>query len=266
MKNNNGKIVIAIVAMFAIAVAVIGFTYAYFVASVTGNTNTNSVNVTAGILEVEYTSEEANRINVDNIVPGWSSDSDSYYDPVASVYTVDESKGIKGIKAVLSSANTFADGSALENAKSIETPTEANGIQGPATFTVANTGDDTAYYAIKLVDIVNGLETTDQKNFTLSLTNKSTTSDTEVTSVALNASGEQMLVTGPITLAKGAEYDYEIMLNYANVPDAAQNSTGKTITAKIEIVGISQQLNAQGEPTDTWVDADGNVVTFATAA
>ena len=49
MERNNGKIAIAIVAMFVVALSIVGFTYAYFVANVEGNTDTN-VTVTSGEL------------------------------------------------------------------------------------------------------------------------------------------------------------------------------------------------------------------------
>ena len=54
MKNNNGKIAIAIVAMFVVALSVVGFTYAYFTATVKGNEANESVKVTAGKLEIVY--------------------------------------------------------------------------------------------------------------------------------------------------------------------------------------------------------------------
>ena len=50
MEKNNGKIAIAIVAMFVVALSIVGFTYAYFVASVTNNDADTSVQVTAGEL------------------------------------------------------------------------------------------------------------------------------------------------------------------------------------------------------------------------
>lgn len=249
MKNNNGKIVLAIVAMFAVAAAIVGVTYAYFVANVVGNTNT-SANVTAGILQINYESGEV--IAVENIVPGWTNDGNHYYDPVASVYDTglkdQTGNTIKGVKAVTKGVT----------GASITNPTEDNGLRNRETFTVSNPNlndtNDTAYYVVKLTGITNELHTDDQKNFKILLTNTSDPSVTqEAAEAQLKASGDQMLVTAPIEIAVGDTHNYEIALTYDNVPTANQDSQGKSIIGTIQVIGVANNGT-------NWVDADGNVI------
>ena len=79
-QKTNGKIVIAILAMFAVAISIIGFTYAYFTATFNSNNQDKDVTVNAGKLVANFTG--TNAIDVSNVVPGWKSDGLSYYDPV----------------------------------------------------------------------------------------------------------------------------------------------------------------------------------------
>jgi hypothetical protein len=76
-QKTNGKIVIAILAMFAIAASIIGFTYAYFTANLTRNTQDRSTEVIAGKLMATFNG--TNSIDVKNVVPGWKSDALHYY-------------------------------------------------------------------------------------------------------------------------------------------------------------------------------------------
>ncbi len=249
MKSNNGKIAITITAMFVIALSVIGVTYAYFTARIAGNSSEKSVEVTAGELVVNYVS--SNLLKATNLVPGWKSDGLSYYDPES----VSEGK-IVAVKAT--------------DKSSIPTGiTEADGLATPATFTVANAGDstNTAYYAIKLTGITNGIadigSNLDSENVKItvykgSYEDYSTSNDTVVYSTnKLNASGEQIIVNEAQSIANGVTDSFYIMLEYDNATYDQSENMGKSITATIQVIGIAQ--NAAGN----WVDAAGNIVIAA---
>ena len=262
MKNNNGKMILAIVAMFVVAVSVIGFTYAYFVASVTGNTNT-SVNVTAGIIEIDY--QTGQHVKAVNIVPGWENNDDYYYDPVASVFTLaDNTKGIRAVSAKACTKGSPFPGEPaglLESNCQAGAATAANGKVGRSTFTVAHTQRSTskAYYIIKLVDINNGV--TDDTNFKVQINmTKGDQSNKLLGEVSLKKSGEQLFVTAPIELETGDDHAFEVVMKYNNVN--APQSTGATVTAKVEIMGVAQQLGADGQPNGKWVDANNVELTF----
>ena len=261
MERNNGKIAIAIVAMFVVVLSVVGFTYAYFTARVEGNGAAKSVEVQAGRLEIVYSN--GTRILAQNLVPGWVSDGDHFYDEVYSKQVdaqgneVKDEAGNYKIVAVTKTdcASKKSDGQA---------PDEGDGITAPAVFKVSNSEENTAdnKYIIRLTNIVNGLDAADQKNFWITLYNTDGESETVVWSGNLAATtsvgGYQIIVPEAITLNADTEDDtfehnYKIVATYANV-DSEQNSKNAGISADVEVIGVA--LNEAGE----LVDADGHVL------
>ena len=254
--ENNGKIAVAIVAMFVVALSIVGFTYAYFTAQVKGNTADKSVDVVAGKLAITYANGD--EILAQNIVPGWISDGDHYYDSMCSSSIDTDADGNHKITAVKKSA--LADGkcSATDTrTASVTDPKATDGLTTPVTFTVKNAADNTGdnKYIIRLKGITNGLATADQPNFVLTLKQ----GDTVVWSGQLAASGEQVIVPAAMTITAGAaEQAYSINLAYKNV-DSAQESKGVGVKATVEVIGVT--TNTAGDT----VDEDGNTYTFPTA-
>ena len=167
-QKTNGKIIVAILVMFAVAVSIIGFTYAFFTATFNDNENDESVTVIAGKLMANYVGNKA--IKVSNVVPGWLSDGLSYYDPVlaqsnnGNVFAshlrprdfVNPKAGQDGQPAVLAAnASTLYYG-ATEQEKSLM---ESSGLTAPIQFTVSNdpNSPDPVSFYIRLKDISNGL-------------------------------------------------------------------------------------------------------------
>ena len=152
-QKTNGKIVVAVLAMFAIAISIIGFTYAYFTASFNENNFDKSVVVKAGKLTANFVG--TNAIDVRNVVPGWKSDGLSYYD---AAY------------AQLNNGNIFAlhlepGGSAEQYygedvTQDVKATFESNGLTAPIQFKVENSSDspDAVSFYIRLVDIKNGIK------------------------------------------------------------------------------------------------------------
>ncbi len=248
MKQNNGKIAIAITAMFVIALSIVGVTYAYFTANVVGNTSTQSVKVTAGELVVNYNS--TNQIIAQNIVPGWKSNGLCYYD-------VESSSGTDS-KIVAKCASEQDE---------VQDKDETDGLVTPATFTVANAGDskNTAYYAIKLKAISNGIidleENHDSDNVIVHLysgTYSYGVDGTELWSGKLAADDEQIIVKNAESVAEGKTNNYYIILEYKNADYDQSKNMGKTITAQIEVFGVA-------ENGGKWYKADGTQVQFASA-
>lgn len=235
MKSNNGKIAIAIVAMLVVALSIVGFTYAYFTASVGANTAESSVNVQAGVLKVAY--KTGNIITATNIVPGWASDSKMIYHPTASV---DENGNISAVSI-----------------DDVEDTTYDGNVVDPVTFTVQNTGDETntAYYAIRLTGIKN--EIVDQDNLTVSLY-KGTWSEATgvvagelVKTYQLAASDQTQVISGVYETTGSNTDSFYLVVSYANIDGAQNNSMGKTVTATVEIVGLNKLADG------SYVDADG---------
>lgn len=252
MKENNGKIAIAVVAMFVVALSIVGFTYAYFTAQVKGNTADKSVEVTAGKLSIVYAN--GNEILAQNIVPGWISDGDHYYDTMCSSSVDTDENGNHKITAVKKSDLTDGKCSATDtrNAANID-PKAADGITTPVTFTVKNATDNTGdnKYVIRLTNITNGLATVDQTNFVLTLKQGATV----VWSGQLAASGTQVIVPNAMEIKAGAaDQEYSINLAYKNV-ESAQESKGVGVKATVEIVGV----------TDANVTEDGVTISYPTA-
>lgn len=249
MKNNNGKIAIAIVAMFVVALSVVGFTYAYFTATVRGNEANESVKVTAGKLEIVY--GNGTKLQAQNLVPGWTSDGEHYYD-VQYSSTDANGDGTYEIKAVTTGDHqTKSDGS---------TPGAADGIANDATFTVSNATENAGDndYIIRLKDITNGIAADDQAYMWVTLYND----DTVVWSGNLAATGNtQVIVPAARTiLANGAAQNYSVRLTYQN-KNGAQSSKGVGVVATVEVVGVVCTDNDK----KVCVDADGQSITFPTA-
>lgn len=279
MEKNNGKIAIAIVAMLVVALSIVGITYAYFTASVQGNTNT-SVNVTAGILEVNY--ETSSIIDASNVVPGWISDNNHYYDPVASVYTPAETDvNNNGVyDADVEGETPKVDATTNENVKAIKAvtvdpaptnasiaqPGKTDGKTPAAAFTVANTSRNTGdtTYIINLIVEENGIQ--DKDNLIVTLYKGSIADGSKLWSGKLANTGEtQTLVTDVETIEKEvtAPVQYYVVLEYKNVnSDQTKtndvSSTGQSISAKIEVVGAVTNDNGA-----SYVDANNSPIKFA---
>ncbi len=254
--ENNGKIAIAVVAMFVVALSIVGFTYAYFTAQVQGNTADKSVEVTAGRLEIVYAN--GNEILAQNIVPGWVSNGDYYFDTVCS--STDENEdGIYEIKAVSKSAIAEAKNKCSETDQRTPatlSPTTADGLTDKVTFSVSNSAENTAdnSYIIRLTNITNGLAEADRKNFFVTLYDGE---DAVVWSGNLAASGTQVIVPAARTIADDDEtQNYSISLTYKNI-EGAQSSKGVGVKATVEVIGVVENDDSE------WVDADGRTITFA---
>ena len=161
MERNNGKIAIAIVAMFVVALSIVGFTYAYFTAQVNGNTGNDSVQVTAGELVITYNNTKS--IAAANIVPGWISDGKTFYDPVYSIKQFGTDRGVTAVKttdfAVKEGTTDQAAEGKLAAKPSVDTAAttviggktySAYGLTAPATFNVVNEGDYPAAYEVEI--------------------------------------------------------------------------------------------------------------------
>lgn len=245
--NNNGKIVVAIVAMFVVALSIVGFTYAYFTASIAGNTQDSSVDVLAGVLKVNYTAGQT--INATNIVPGWTSDSKMIYHPTASV---DEAGNISAVSI-----------------EDVEDTTYDGNVVNPVTFSVQNTGDATnsAYYAIKLTSITNQIDDADKENLTVSLYEGTWSADTGIVAdelvktYVLGNTGSEQVISGVITTNGTRTDNYYLVVSYANIQGSQNNSMGKTVSATVEVVGLNNVGTAEAP---SYVDANG--ATFTPAA
>lgn len=266
MRNNNGKIAIAIVAMFVVALSVVGFTYAYFTATVKGNNASKSVEVTAGELSIVY--GNGRTLEAQNLVPGWTSDGKHYYDvnwsKTPSGQTDTNGNIIYAISAVSTDKHKFKSNET--GAASTIEPTVADGIADKVPFTVRNAtnNDGDNNYIIRLKGIENGIVGDDAKYLWVTLyettVNDGKTTYTAIWSGNLQSAGTQIIVPEARTIAKnGAEQTYAVGLTYQNVTNDEQLSKGVTVKATVEVVGV-QKNQAQ-----KWVDADGKEITFATA-
>lgn len=69
MDSVKRRIITSMVAILLLVLTLFGITYAYFIANVKGNTEDESINVTAGKLELTFMDGEAT-INVEKLQPG----------------------------------------------------------------------------------------------------------------------------------------------------------------------------------------------------
>ena len=265
MERKNGKVAIAIVAMFVVALSIVGITYAYFTAGITNNSATKSISASAGKLVVSYT-EGQDTIVVSNIVPGWMTDNDSYYDPLYSAVNDNGTIKITAVKESETQQTPTVD------------PTDY-GQQEPYYFQIGpgqgNTG--TVTYAIMLYNIENGIPAADQTNFEWRLyTYDDTAVDledeggnfdyTEGTALTdwidlapgtAQSPGSQLVAIDTTNNTTGTK-KYFLMLRYNNNTSASQNtSQDVTVYADIKVVGVKyvEEGNYQ-----TYYDEDGNII------
>ena len=132
MEKNNGKLAIAIVAMFVVALSIVGVTYAYFVSRVNYNTS-DEVQVESGILQVNYAAGTSIDTTGLTIVPGWKNDGKMIYHPIKSV---DENGHITSV-----------------NIDAVEDTTYDANVRNPITFTITNSSEPAgkeAFYGVRL--------------------------------------------------------------------------------------------------------------------
>lgn len=252
--ENNGKIAIAIVAMFVVALSVVGFTYAYFTATVVRNQDEKTTEVTAGMLEVNYTQNKT--MTAYKVIPGWESDGLHYF----GTETVTKEDGTTELRTKAMKANDTAD----VTAKHL---TDADGITGPAAFNVANSARTTgkSTYVIKLININNGIATknsADAANLTYELYSVTTantyTGGTRIASGELPATGEKV-ISNVIEIDKDAATQYYyLMLKYKDTGASQNDSQAATVSLTVKVVGVT--TNDGGT---TYIDAEGHTVTPA---
>lgn len=268
--KKNGKLIIALLIMFAVAVSIIGVTYAYFVATFSGNQNPESVRVVAGELIANYNAGTS--IDVTNVVPGWLSDGLHYYD--VDVAAANEGR----IFATKTTSDKVGTGYA----------TSQYGIATPISFEVTNnsTADSEVNYYIALRVNTNGIYdqsitgtdtakqakyTADLPNLLVSLYSGTYTVGAENFGGTLvsgpyvlgNSGTQQMMSLQPQTIAKdGAAQNFFVVFEYVNQEKVEQISQGVQLKVEAIIKGIQQD----NDGSDKWYDDDNNQVTFATAS
>ena len=263
-KNNNGKIAIAIVAMFVVALSIVGITYAYFTASVTPNTTAKSVEVTAGVLKVKYTAGDSINTTGKTIVPGWKSDGKQvYYAPAITdgqIHSV--------------SVDTITD-------EDDKTAYSANVVH-PLTFSVqdqSSTGA-TAYYAIKLTNITNGIAAAnenDAENVKVTLVSgtwdKATATGTPATlsgvtlatDLQMAATGGNNVLSTPIAITGGTTHNFYLIVEYADSDADDQNASQQaTLAATVEVVGLNYVDTDNDKTPDTYKDINGQTYSTTT--
>lgn len=273
--RKNGKLIIALLIMFAVAVSIVGVTYAYFVATFNTNQNPESVKVVAGKLIANYA--HGTSIDVSNVVPGWVSDNLHYYDV--------------GVAAA-NQGRIFAS-KKTDEGTTASYQTSNFGLATPISFEVTNnsTADSEVSYYIALNIANNGMYynsitgsdeakkskyAADLPNLLVSLysgtfnENKGVAENfgdgNELVSgpyVLGNTGDLQMLSVEPQTIAKnGAAQKFFVVFEYVNQAQIEQISQGITLNVEAVIKGIQED----NDNNDVWYDDDNNVVTFATAS
>lgn len=256
MENkSNGKIVIAILVMFVVALSIVGVTYAYFTTTLIRNTKTESVTVDAGKLIATYTGSK--NIDVENIFPGWKSDGNTYYDV----------NKIQDNKLAATTATTDEERAATTADKA------ENGLRAPVQFSVKNDSDNansSISFIAKLTVSENGFSDDDltagnvvatlyKGNYTDGTdTTLAKLEGTEVAKVVLNKTDSVYnFATSAADIqtlaAKNNTANYYVVFEYKNEPDKAQASQGKTLNATVSIVGVQQNGGH-------WYDADNHQI------
>lgn len=299
-QKTNGKIVIAILAMFAVAISIIGFTYAYFTATFNQNLLDKSVTINAGELVANFIG--TNTIDVKNVVPGWKSDGLTYYDA-----TVAQSHNGQIFATTLSNPADYYSANEITKKEY-----ESNGLTAPIQFRVENDSNspDAVSYIIRLTNIVNGIydattttsDETLKDNLTADLANlrvhlysgqynyaQENYGGTLISSFQLdsgvNDSDVQILTSRssstalntPHTIAKGGDAQYYfVIFEYLNEEDEVDGDGNVTssglqlaqnvsISAKVDIIGVqeSNTTKATETPDDAvWYDSNNQVVTL----
>ena len=248
-RNNNVRIALAIIAMFIIALSIIGVTYAYFTARISGNTTTKSVTVQAGKLEVTY--QTSNVINAQGIVPGWISDGRHYFDPTkrdTSGHIVAQEVGVtSGVDSVSDIPTSYK--------------TAAYGYHLPAKFTVKNTGTNTAYYGIKLINITNQIgqigSNNDQDNVVVKIykgtyDGSAALDEAKIVYNDKLGSGSSKNTNAVFKVEPNNTNNLYLVLEYNNANYDQSQNMGKNVSLTVQVVGVAE------DPQGTnWIDANG---------
>ena len=167
-QKTNGKIAIAILAMFAVALSIVGFTYAYFTATFNVNPEDKSVIVNAGKLVANF--EGKNNIDFSGIVAGCISNVLSYYNSnialsnegniFASKLTLEPTQDAEGNTIPATYTEYYGNG-VDDPDPMVKLSYESKGLTQPIQFTVTNDKDSPAdvSFIIRLTNINNGIYT-----------------------------------------------------------------------------------------------------------
>src|SRR5574344_711501 len=178
--DKRHKVMIVILSILNVVVLLVGVSYAYYVATISGNETSKSLEGTSSNLEI-----------------------------------------------------TFADGGATVSASGI-----APGWSAPKTFTVTNTGNDTAYYKIKLYDLTNTFTVKDSWSYTgFSSITYSLTSTGGANTPESSLPTTDSLASAAASIAKNVTHTYTMTINYKTFANVDQTADmGKTFSFKIGIV------------------------------
>lgn len=274
MKNNNGKVAIAIVAMFVVALSIVGLTYAYFTARVVGNDANQSIQVTAGELVISYNNSQS--IAALNIVPGWISDGKTFYDPV---YSIQNFNGVRGITAVstddfgadATDATKPATGKlaikpsivpdtttnvVIDADENITKEYSAYGLADPATFNVVNEGTDGAAYEVELSFDIDGIADLENLVAYLYESDSETFGTTPIFTTTFKDKTSPITAITTRTLATtGAKKYYKLVLEYKEAAEAGNDtadnqdaSQDAKVLVTVNVNGLPQTSVGQNNP------------------
>lgn len=253
-KNNNGKLAIAIVAMFVVALSIVGVTYAYFTTTVNGNKLSEEVRVKSGVLRIAYTKGQT--ITAEGVVPGWQNDGDKFFD-------IDlHAKLGRGNKIyAISLTGDLTEQVKTDKKISEDDMTAYQGkVMAPLNFKVTNDSSEgaEAYYGIRLSKVTNTIATAnpdDADNVILRLYSDATLKNIVAEEIVGTTNGQ--IITDAITLeADGDIDDYYAVIEYANDTDQTDQNDAQlqSVSVTFEVVGLNKVVNGG---TTTYVAANG---------
>src|SRR5574344_872629 len=178
--DKRHKVMIVILSILNVVVLLVGVSYAYYVATISGNETSKSLEGTSSNLEITF-ADGADTVSASGIAPGWSA---------------------------------------------------------TKTFTVTNTGNDTAYYKIKLYDLTNTFTVKDLWNYTgFSSITYSLTSTGGANTPESSLPTTDSFASVSTSIAKNVTHTYTMTINYKTFANVDQTADmGKTFSFKIGIV------------------------------
>src|SRR5574344_282977 len=178
--DKKHKVMIVILSILNVAVLLVGVSYAYYVATISGNETSKSLEGTSSNLEITF-ADGADTVSASGIAPGWSA---------------------------------------------------------TKTFTVTNTGNDTAYYKIKVYDLTNTFTVKDLWDYTgFSSITYSLTSTGGANTPESSLPTTDSFASVSTSIAKNVTHTYTMTINYKTFANVDQTADmGKTFSFKIGIV------------------------------
>ena len=218
MEKKN-VVFLTVLAVATLLTAVVGTTFAYFTATVTGNDTATETRITTATLGVTYS--DGSQVTGTNIIPGWSQ---------AKTIKVKNTSNVDLTYAIMwtNITNSFVEDTKVAAHCSDASITDQASCVSPATWTPA-VKENNFYY-----NVVASTENTTTPSAVSTL-------NTFNSNIAMPAQGNDVAFTSGQVIKPGEEHTYVVTMAFNNADYPQDDNQGQTFKSTFQVVTTTVQ-------------------------